>query len=103
MKVRIKKNRLCSISKKLADFHTGYIGLTYCPKSMTDEYINSSKEVAKKKGGKAIAEDILNHLVKKGININVADVSGFDWFEIDTPNDLYQAERMFTEFPEKWL
>jgi L-glutamine-phosphate cytidylyltransferase len=102
MKVSANGNRLQKISKKMKSYDTGYIGLVYCPKVMTSSFIKATNAVMNKNNEDAMTEDILNYLVSEDKFIKVADVGGYKWFEVDTLEDLSQAEELVSGFPEKW-
>jgi choline kinase len=95
-------NRLQKIAKKIKSYDTGYIGLVYCPKVMLDSLIKATNAVINKNDEDAVTEDILNYLVSEDKFIKVADVSGHEWFEVDTPEDLSQAEELVSGSPGKW-
>ncbi len=103
MKVRIEENKLSKIAKNLSNYHTGYIGLTYCPNNMLESYIQACSYMAKKNRESIVVESVLNHLVSQKKRIQIVDVSGFDWFEVDTPEDVKQAEHLVTAFPDIWV
>tara|TARA_B100000315_G_C14407996_1_gene509633 strand:- start:182 stop:910 length:729 start_codon:yes stop_codon:yes gene_type:complete len=103
MKVSAEGNRLCKISKTLETYDTGYCGLIYCPKAMIDNFIRATNEISKKKGADAVTEDILNHLISKNQFISIVDIDGYQWFEVDTLEDLYKAELLVSDFPDKWV
>ena len=102
MKIRKKEDKLQEISKKMKSYDTGYIGLVYCPKVMTSSFIKATNAVINKNDEGAMTEDILNCLVNEDKFIKVADVSSYEWFEVDTPEDLSQAEELVSGSPGKW-
>ena len=86
----------------MKSYDTGYIGLVYCPKVMTSSFIKATNAVINKNDEGAMTEDILNCLVNEDKFIKVADVSSYEWFEVDTPEDLSQAEELVSGSPGKW-
>ena len=103
MKVSIKENRLQKISKGMEIFDTGYIGLVYCPKAMLGSFIKATDEVLQISGVGAVTEDIINYLANNDNFIRIANVSGYEWFEVDTREDLHKAEVLVSGSPNKWI
>ncbi|HPS57391.1 MAG TPA: NTP transferase domain-containing protein [Spirochaetota bacterium] len=82
------------ISKQLDLFDCGYIGMTYVDKSMESIYRGAVDETIRQFGEKAVVENILQVLAGKGENAPlICDLSGFGWYEVDTPEDLMIAEK----------
>ena len=93
VKLRDDKSTVARISKQLEDFDCGYIGMTYVDKSKDAVYRAAIDKVIAKFGEKAVVENILLYLAEEGINSpKICDLSGFGWYEIDTPDELYAAE-----------
>jgi choline kinase len=95
MKVKLKsgERRIERISKQLDAFDCGYIGMTYVDKSMNGIYRAAVDRVVAKNGDKAVVENVLHLLAEEGINSpSICDLSGFGWYEIDTPDELRAAE-----------
>lgn len=96
MKVKLADDgkRVAAISKQLADFDCGYIGMTYVDASMESLYRDTINEVIKRYGEKAVVENILQVLSEKDRGVPViCDLSGFGWYEVDTEEDLMRAEK----------
>lgn len=94
MKVKLNTSgMLKKISKTLADFDAGYIGMTYCSKEMNETYKAAISAVIDIYGKGASVEFILGHLAANNVDINICYTSGFRWFEIDTPEDIKVAEK----------
>lgn len=94
MKVKLSSTgKLQKISKQLTDFDGGYIGMTYCAKEMTGRYRNAIEDTSKIYGKGSCVEFVLGHLAANDTEINVCDTSGYRWFEIDTQQDLKNAEQ----------
>ena len=93
MKVKLdEKARISRIDKKLTDYEAGYIGMTFIGKNMLEIYKNGLAEVIENQSGSANVEAVLDCLSKK-INIDVLDLSGFGWHEVDTQEDKNKAEK----------
>jgi choline kinase len=90
---RTGSNYLKRISKSLQRFDGGYIGLTFIPKSMTKNYLDAMEQTLQDKGQNAVVEDVLPTLINHGYNIQISDMSGYGWLEIDTLDDLKLAEK----------
>lgn len=94
MKVKLTADRhVGRISKALADFDCGYIGMTYVDRSVEKLYRDAALRTVEKVGEKAVVENILQLLAEEGKNPPaICDLSGFGWFEVDTPEDHARAE-----------
>lgn len=96
MKVKLdsNKNHIKEISKQLTDFDCGYIGMSYVDKSMEKVYREAIDKVIEKNGEKAVVENILHYLSEEKTNApKICDLSHFGWYEIDTPEELLDAEK----------
>ena len=88
------------ISKQLDAFDCGYIGMTYVDASVADSYRAAVNKVIEKNGEKAVVENILHYFAEEGSNPpQICDLSGFGWYEIDTPDELYSAEKKLESDP----
>lgn len=98
MKILRRSNgTLEKMSKTLSQFDGGYIGMTVVPKEKSSLYWNAVDRVFKKYGDSIHVEEVLNELSAGGGKIEILDVSGHPWFEVDTMEDLKRAERMIQE------
>lgn len=94
MKVKLNpKKNIEKINKTLSEYDCGYIGMTYCSKELASLYRKSISSTRKKHGDSAPVEWILGDLAEGGQKINICDLSGFGWFEVDNEEDLKFAER----------
>jgi choline kinase len=81
------------ISKQLSAFDCGYIGMTYVDASVSAQYRAAVDKVVEKNGEKAVVENILHWFAEEGTTRPaICDLSGFGWYEIDMPEELYAAE-----------
>lgn len=103
MKVLEEKGRLQIISKKITNYNTGYTGLDYCPDQARENFLSAVHEASRNFGGGAVKEDAINCLVQAKRTVHVADVSGFDWFEVDTQEDLALAEKLICQTQSCWI
>lgn len=88
------EKRIEKISKQLEQFDCGYIGMTYVDKSMESVYRDAIVETISQFGEKAVVENILQVLAGRGeVAPVICDLSGFGWYEVDTPEDLMIAEK----------
>jgi len=93
MKVKLTNSeKLMKISKTLSEYDAGYIGMTYCSVEMLNLYKMGIQETIDIYGREACVEWILGHLAANDVNINICDTSGYRWLEVDTPEDLQNAE-----------
>ena len=91
MKVLLEVGRLVDISKALPTYDAGYIGLTVVDRSLIPEYFSSVESVLEQEGDGAVVERVLLNLARRGLQPHECDLSGFGWFEVDTPEDLAVA------------
>jgi choline kinase len=102
MKVKLDNDKqyIAEISKQLSDFDCGYIGMTYVDKKMDSVYREAIGKVIEKNGEKSVVENILHYLSEEGNNRpKICDLSGFGWYEIDTPEELRSAEKKLLDDP----
>lgn len=95
MKIKLynDKKSVCLISKQLADYDCGYIGMTYVDKSMERIYREALEKTLKVHGDSAVVEKVLQVLADSKENAPfICDLSGFGWYEVDTYQDLKNAE-----------
>jgi len=101
MKVALNRERkIASISKTLEEFDAGYIGMTWCGSGALETYREAIGRTVEAQGDSANVEAILAHLADKGHDIDICDLSGMGWLEIDTQEDLTRAERVLRSQPE---
>jgi choline kinase len=93
VKVRLTKNpeRLIAMAKTLPEWDAGYVGVTYVPVASFETYFKEFAASAIQLGDKANVEHILDRLAGQGGVIDMRDISGSWWTEIDTPEDLSKA------------
>lgn len=95
MKVELgPDDRIRRISKVLDRFQAGYIGSTFVPAGAVPSYLRAADTVHERSGGMANVEAILQCLADGGSAPRVFDTSGARWLEVDTPQDLANAERI---------
>ena len=97
MKVKSNNGTLVSMSKELAGYDCGYVGVTSVPKDKLPVYWKACDAVIQKLGDQANVESVLNELVLAGGQINIADISGSWWTEIDSVEDLAMAKKVIRE------
>ena len=101
MKIKLdERGQLLDISKTLGDFDGGYIGMTYCATPLLESYRQAVSRVIETEGNGACVERVLDHLAGNGQSIEICDTSGIAWLEVDTPEDLVQAENTLGEDPD---
>ncbi len=94
MKVVVDAGRLVSISKSLAAYDGAYIGLTHVGAASRGAWLEAIAEAARRRGERAVAEDVLQVLAKVGAARTHA-LDGVAWSEIDTPEDHARASALF--------
>lgn len=93
MKVKLDgSGKLEKISKQLTDFDGGYIGMTFCARTMNEIYKKGVMETYEIYGNSCCVEFVLGHLAANDMDVNICDTSGFKWLEVDTADDLKAAE-----------
>lgn len=94
MKVQFRSGtEINAISKQLADFHAGYIGMTFVGEKQLPLYKKSVSEVIRQTRSQGNAEAVLDYLAKQGQSVQTLDLSGFGWHEVDDQNDRLKAEQ----------
>jgi choline kinase len=95
MKVKLySDNTIERISKQLDVFDCGYIGMTYIDRSKENFYRESVAKTLERVGEKAAVENVLQLIAESKADApNICDLSGFGWYEVDTEEDLLNAER----------
>ncbi|MBF0107250.1 MAG: NTP transferase domain-containing protein [Deltaproteobacteria bacterium] len=92
MKVRVSTDhRFEVMDKRLKTFAYGYVGVTCVPKGRAGAYWQALKETGEALGDAANVESVINRLAENGERIDIIDISGSWWTEIDTPEDLEKA------------
>ncbi|MBL4684372.1 MAG: NTP transferase domain-containing protein [Nannocystaceae bacterium] len=84
--------RVETMSKQLETWDCGYVGMTYVPAAKRAVYqaaVASTREVV---GEKAVVEQVLVQLATSGEPVEIADISGHGWLEIDEPHERAHAE-----------
>ncbi|MDO8519288.1 MAG: phosphocholine cytidylyltransferase family protein [Deltaproteobacteria bacterium] len=93
MKVRLNPDGLSMMSKKLERPDGGYVGVTLVPEAREKIYWDTASAVLKESGDSSHAEMVLNRLASHDEKVEILDISGSVWIEIDTPEDLAAAEQ----------
>jgi len=102
MKVIHENGKLLKISKKLEDFNAGYVGLTYCDIEHKDTYKAAMDKVASENNG-LVVEDILRRVMEETGLVQIGDISGHGWLEVDFPHELEKAKKDIGENPDKYF
>ena len=101
MKVKLSgEGRLSLISKALADFDGGYIGMTRVGRDSLPIYREAVAEARRSEGDACAVERALGRLAGSGARVEILDTSGVRWLEVDTPEDLALAEETLRLNPE---
>ena len=100
MKVKLdSKKHISKIHKQLTDFDCGYIGMTYVGKDSLNQYRTAALQTKANKGEMASVEWILGTMAEQNQNVDICDVSGFGWLEVDNQEDLANAESTLAAQP----
>ena len=101
MKVKLTDNgTIARIAKTLEAFDAGYIGMTWCGATMLESYRAAVARTLQTQGNAANVEAILAQLAHEGTAIDIGDLSGMGWLEVDTQEDLNHAENVLGTQPE---
>jgi len=93
MKVELDADqRVVSMSKTLARWDSGYVGMTWIPANRRLAYTAATAATRQAHGDDVHVESILNQLVLMGRAPAIADVSGHGWYEVDEPAERDWAE-----------
>jgi len=93
MKIELTDSKkIKKISKKLERFDLGYIGMTYVGAKKLGIYKKALEEVIANTNGSANVEAVLDYLASREA-IDVLDLSGIGWHEVDSQEDLIKAEK----------
>jgi choline kinase len=88
------EGRIRSISKTLAVFDCGYVGMTKVPAEALPRYW-AAADAALAAAGRAIhVERVLAQLAESGTPPHCRDVSGIGWLEVDLPEERDRAEEV---------
>jgi choline kinase len=88
-----------AISKGLDEFDGGYCGITVVKGKFLNDYQSAFENVMGHGREQAVVEDIQAELVRLGKAPRILDISGIRWLEIDTQEDLANAERIIRMKP----
>lgn len=92
MKVQVENQKALRFSKTLTVYQKGYVGVTVVPTSQIQRYWELCEQTLMTQGEQTNCEQVLN-LWAESQSIDILDVSGSWWTEIDTPEDLENARR----------
>lgn len=93
------KATISSISKGLDEYDGGYCGITVVKGKALKDYQLAFENVMRHGRDQAVVEDIQAELIILGTPPHVLDISGIRWLEIDTQEDLANAERIIRMKP----
>ena len=104
MKIRIKGELnhnayVSAISKELDEFDGGYCGMTIVRGEARLNYMKAFENVLQHGREQAVVEDALAELIRIEEPPEVLDISGIRWLEIDTQEDLANADRILRMKP----
>lgn len=88
-----------AISKELEQFDGGYCGTTIVRGDARMNYLTAFENVLQHGREQAVVEDVLAELIHIDNPPPVLDISGIRWLEIDTQEDLANAERILRMKP----
>ncbi|MCA9665792.1 MAG: NTP transferase domain-containing protein [Myxococcales bacterium] len=93
MKVSLTSDqRVDDMSKQLARWDAGYVGMTFVPAARRAEYEAATEATSARDGERANVEAILVSMARAGQRPAIADISGHGWHEVDEPHERARAE-----------
>jgi len=93
MKVELSNYKYIKLmKKKLSNYQAGYVGVTLIPDHKRELYWEVANQVLSKQGEGACVEEVVNELVKGGEQVDILDISGSTWLEVDTAEDRLRAK-----------
>ncbi|MEK7560783.1 MAG: NTP transferase domain-containing protein [Patescibacteria group bacterium] len=93
---------LLCISKTLTEFERGYVGIIWCPERALGDYWSAGEEAIRRFGNAADVVHPLEILAERGVSVEIVDMSGSWWGEIDTPEDLDRVRKEVGERPNDY-
>ncbi|MFW6002371.1 MAG: NTP transferase domain-containing protein [archaeon] len=91
--------RVKAISKELDEYDGGYCGITIVRGKDIEMFNKAFDKVLSHGRDQAVVEDVLCQLANDNQFPKVLDISGIRWLEIDTQEDLANAERILRMKP----
>lgn len=99
MKILAHDGQVEKISKTLSEYNYGYTGADFCPQNDIEHFKQVIFETYEEQASK---ETAFNRLIENKRKVFVEDINGHNWFEVDTPDDLNEAEKLVFQKPEEW-
>lgn len=101
MKVQLDaQRRVRTMSKKLDQWDSGYVGMTFVPEVARKNYEAAVGTTRTSVGENAVVEQVLVQLAGSGNPVEIADISGHGWLEVDEPHERAHAEQVLRS--ETW-
>jgi choline kinase len=98
MKVeRDAAGRVRRISKTLATFDAGYVGMTRVPRAALPRYFATADAALAADGPAIHVERVLARLAETDAPPVCRDISGHGWLEVDTPDERARAEEALAD------
>lgn len=99
MKVKLKPDgSVHQMDKKLTQFEAGYVGVTQVPASNLAAYWKTADDLLGLKGDAIHVELVLNAWADQGGRVEVKDISGSVWIEVDNESDWELAQKKIRFF-----
>ena len=80
--------RVSRIAKTLTEWDAGYVGMTYVPAAQLARYREAVAETRRARGDAASVEQVLQTLADAKHPVEIGDISGIGWHEVDNAEDL---------------
>ena len=97
---KVEPRRIRAISKTLETFDGGYCGATIVARDSVSQYVSAMDRVLARCEAQPVVEDVITELIGMQRLPAVLDISGTRWLEIDTVEDLENAQRILRMNPD---
>ncbi len=94
MKVFVNDDGSLAMSKTLPQFHCGYPGLTFVGKDYVSDYFGMIRVTLQSNGIDSPVESVIPR-ISRVTRVKLCDMSGYEYFEVDTPEDYARAGKHF--------
>ena len=94
-KINILRGQILNIGKDLTEWNAGDTGLFYCTSAIFEGLLR-----AKTLGNYSLTDGVLE-CMRKG-KVQIIDLSGAKWIDVDTPEAISMAEKLIDQFPKDY-
>ena len=94
-KINILRGQILNIGKDLTKWNAGDTGLFYCTSAIFEGLLR-----AKTLGNYSLTDGVIE-CMRKG-KVQIIDLSGAKWIDVDTPEAISMAEKLIDQFPKDY-